>query len=90
MQLNFYGKMQHFAGYIHPKLFRAMKLTVFFMILGCLQISAKSFSQSINLIGKNISLEKALTEISEQSGYFFFYKYIILNCVNNIYWPIKT
>lgn len=75
MQLNFYGKMQHFAGYIHPKLFRAMKLTVFFMILGCLQISAKSFSQSINLVGKNISLEKALTEISEQSGYFFFYKY---------------
>ncbi|MGF1923497.1 MAG: TonB-dependent receptor [Bacteroidia bacterium] len=75
MQLNFYGKIQHFAGYIHPKLFRAMKLTVFFMILGCLQISAKSFSQSINLIGKNISLEKALTEIGEQSGYFFFYKY---------------
>lgn len=75
MQLNFYGKMLHFATYIHPKLFRTMKLTVFFIILGCLQISAKSFSQSINLIGKNISLEKALTDIGEQSGYFFFYKY---------------
>ncbi|TKB99271.1 TonB-dependent receptor [Pedobacter cryophilus] len=45
------------------------------MIIGCLQINAKSFSQSINLTGKNITLEKALTEIGEQSGYFFFYKY---------------
>ncbi|WP_205943147.1 TonB-dependent receptor [Pedobacter cryotolerans] len=52
-----------------------MKLTVIFMIVGCLQISAKSFSQNINLIGKNIPLEKALTQIGEQSGYFFFYKY---------------
>ncbi|WP_218155022.1 SusC/RagA family TonB-linked outer membrane protein [Pedobacter insulae] len=52
-----------------------MKLTVIFIMLGCLQISAKSFSQSINLIGKNIPLEKALTQIGEQSGYFFFYKY---------------
>jgi TonB-linked SusC/RagA family outer membrane protein len=75
MQLNFYGKMQHFAVLFQPKLLRAMKLTVIFMIVGCLQISAKSFSQNINLIGKNIPLEKALTQIGEQSGYFFFYKY---------------
>jgi TonB-linked SusC/RagA family outer membrane protein len=75
MQLNFYGKMQHFAVQIQPKLLRAMKLTVIFMIVGCLQISAKSFSQNINLIGKNIPLENVLNQIGEQSGYFFFYKY---------------
>lgn len=75
MQLNFYGKIQQLADKIPSKLFLTMKLTVILMIIGCLQINAKSFSQSINLTGKNISLEKALTEIGNQSGYFFFYKY---------------
>lgn len=75
MHLNFYGKTQGKTSIFLPKLLLTMKLTVVLMIIGCLQISAKSFSQNINLIGKNITLEKALTEIGEQSGYFFFYKY---------------
>ncbi|RZK88462.1 MAG: SusC/RagA family TonB-linked outer membrane protein, partial [Pedobacter sp.] len=52
-----------------------MKLTVVFIFITCFHISAKSYSQSINLSGKNISLEKALTLISEQSGHYLFYKY---------------
>ncbi|MDB5156917.1 MAG: hypothetical protein JWR50_1624, partial [Mucilaginibacter sp.] len=39
------------------------------------QLSAKVYSQKISLSGENISLEKALLSIGQQSGYFFFYKY---------------
>ncbi len=56
-------------------MFLKMKLTVILLIIGCLQINAKSFSQNINLTGKNIPLDKVLTEIGKQSGYYFFYKY---------------
>ncbi|MNX22808.1 TonB-dependent Receptor Plug Domain protein [compost metagenome] len=75
MQLNVYGKIRILSGFLPSKMFLAMKLTITLLILGCLQISAKSFSQSITLTGKNISLEKALISIGEQSGYYFFYKY---------------
>lgn len=75
MQLNVYGKIRILSGLLPSKMFLAMKLTITLLILGCLQLSAKSFSQSITLTGKNITLEKALISIGEQSGYFFFYKY---------------
>ncbi|WP_349786079.1 TonB-dependent receptor [Pedobacter sp. ASV1-7] len=75
MQLNVYGKIRILSGIFPSKLFLAMKLTIALLILGCLQINAKSFSQTITLTGNNISLEKALISIGEQSGYYFFYKY---------------
>ncbi|MNK23540.1 TonB dependent receptor [compost metagenome] len=75
MQINFYGKIQKNAGFYSSKMFLVMKLTVVFIFITCFHISAKSYSQSINLSGKNISLEKALTVISEQSGHYLFYKY---------------
>ena len=40
-----------------------------------MQLSAKVYSQKINFSGENISLEKALVTIEQQSGYFFLYKY---------------
>lgn len=53
-----------------------MKLTALFIMLACLQLSAAEVhSQSINLSGKNMPLEKVLTNIEKQSGYFLFYKY---------------
>ncbi|WP_443936809.1 TonB-dependent receptor [Pedobacter sp. MW01-1-1] len=52
-----------------------MKLTVIFIMISCFHISAKSYSQTLNLTGKNIPLTKALTLISEQSGHYLFYKY---------------
>ncbi|MDQ8005890.1 MAG: TonB-dependent receptor [Pedobacter sp.] len=52
-----------------------MKLTVIIMMISCFHISAKSYSQSLNLTGKDIPLAKALTMISEQSGHYLFYKY---------------
>ncbi|RXF68790.1 TonB-dependent receptor [Arcticibacter tournemirensis] len=75
MQLTSHGKMPGFGRLLPYKLFLVMKLTAILLTITCLQLSANSFSQSISLSGKNLPLEKVLTAIEKQSGYFFFYKY---------------
>lgn len=75
MQINFYGKTQKNAGFYSSKMFLVMKLTVFIIIVSCFHISAKSYSQNVSASGKNISLAKALTLVSEQSGHYLFYKH---------------
>ena len=74
MHLNFTGKVFSAFG-THSKLFLTMRLTVLLLTLGCLQLSAKSFSQSITLNARGIALDKAFKAIEKQSGYYFFYRY---------------
>ncbi|WP_184549545.1 TonB-dependent receptor [Mucilaginibacter sp. FT3.2] len=52
-----------------------MKLTVLLIMIGCLQLSAKSYSQTITLSTSNTTIDKVFTAIEKQSGYYFFYKY---------------
>ena len=52
-----------------------MKLTVALIIIGCLQISAKGFSQSITLNANGTALDKVFKAIEQQSDYHFFYNY---------------
>lgn len=75
MQLNFLCKGLVTLQPPLSKVFIIMKLTVFIIIISCMQLSAKVYSQKINLSGKNIPLEKALLTIEQQSGYFILYKY---------------
>jgi uncharacterized membrane protein len=75
MQLNFSGKTLNALSKSTSKLFLAMKLTVFLLIIGCLHLSAKSFSQTITLNASNTELEKVFSAIEKQSGYSFFYRY---------------
>ena len=75
MQINVIGRLRRKIGKPALKTVLYMKLTAAFLMLGCLQLSANGFSQNVTLTGKKISLEKALAEIGEQSGYFFFYRY---------------
>ncbi|MDB5156743.1 MAG: SusC/RagA family TonB-linked outer membrane protein, partial [Mucilaginibacter sp.] len=75
MQLIFLYKDRKMLRSFFYKVLIIMKLTVFVIIISCLQLSAKVYSQKISLSGKNISLEKALSSIEQQSGYFFLYKY---------------
>ncbi|SEP08071.1 TonB-linked outer membrane protein, SusC/RagA family [Mucilaginibacter gossypiicola] len=74
MHLNFTGKVFSAFG-THSKLFLTMRLTVLLLTIGCLQLSAKSFSQSITLNERSITLDKAFKAIEKQSGYYFFYRY---------------
>ncbi|KQC02833.1 SusC/RagA family TonB-linked outer membrane protein [Pedobacter sp. Hv1] len=50
-----------------------MKLTVIFLTVLCLQVSASAFSQRISISQKNMPLEQVLKEIKRQTGYFFLY-----------------
>jgi TonB-linked SusC/RagA family outer membrane protein len=53
-----------------------IRITVFFLLLGLLQVSASVYSQQTNLALKleNTSIEKVLTKIEEQSKFYFLYR----------------
>jgi TonB-linked SusC/RagA family outer membrane protein len=53
---------------------RVMKLTAILLLAACLQVSARSYSQTINLSEKNVPLEKIFRAIKAQSGYTFVYR----------------
>ncbi|RQP19361.1 MAG: SusC/RagA family TonB-linked outer membrane protein [Parapedobacter sp.] len=53
--------------------FPVMNITAILLLVACLQVSAKSFSQ-ITLSEQNAPLEKVLKKIERKSGYHFFYK----------------
>lgn len=51
-----------------------MRLTAMIMLVFCLQLSAKTYSQKISLSQRSASLKSVFREIEKQSGYRFFYK----------------
>jgi len=59
--------------HFNHKLIKAMKLTVIFLTVLCLQVSAAAFSQRVSISQKNMPLEQVLKEIKRQTGYFFLY-----------------
>jgi len=50
-----------------------MKLTTFLLIVTCLHLSAKVYSQRIHLSETNAKLSSVIKSIEKQSGYQFFY-----------------
>lgn len=56
-----------------------MKLTSIFILVACLQVSARGLSQTVTFSGKNVSLEKVFSIIKEQTGYVVFYDYSVLD-----------
>lgn len=59
---------------LQTKTWLVMKMTAFFLLVACLQVSANGFSQKINLSIREAPLEKVFREIQKQSGYSFWYK----------------
>ncbi|MBS1525794.1 MAG: SusC/RagA family TonB-linked outer membrane protein [Bacteroidetes bacterium] len=51
-----------------------MKLTITFVTVFFLHVSATTFGQNITITNKNVRLEKVLNEIEKQTGYTFWYK----------------
>ncbi|WP_167021482.1 SusC/RagA family TonB-linked outer membrane protein [Chitinophaga sp. Cy-1792] len=50
-----------------------MRLSTIILIIGCLQLSAKTYSQTITYSIKNGTVEKVFNEIKKQTGYRVFY-----------------
>ena len=61
------------AWHILKRLLLVMKLTTLLLIITLVQVSAKGFSQNINLDEKDAPLKEVLQSIEKQSGYTFFY-----------------
>lgn len=59
--------------WIPEQILRIMRMVSFLMLVVCLQVTAKTFSQTISFSGKNVSLKEALTAVEKQTGYFIFY-----------------
>ncbi|SMC40522.1 TonB-linked outer membrane protein, SusC/RagA family [Pedobacter africanus] len=53
------------------KLFLIMKLIVFFLLTGLLQVSASGFAQRVTLSEKNAKLEQVFSKIRKQTGFDF-------------------
>lgn len=52
----------------------AMKLTAFWLLAICLQVSAFTYSQKVTLSVKNVSLQRVFKEITSQTGISIVYK----------------
>lgn len=61
------------AKHFNEKIIKAMRITIIFLTVLCLQVSASAFSQRISINQKNMPLEQVLKEIKRQTGYFFLY-----------------
>jgi TonB-linked SusC/RagA family outer membrane protein len=71
----FYLNVKRSAGYsIKRKLIMRINLSIFFVLLALIQVSAKEvFAQKITLNRTNSSLNQLIKDIRTQSGYDFFY-----------------
>lgn len=68
MQLQHHCKGTPMRVWLHKTLL-IMRMTSFFILLTCLQVSARGNSQLVSIHGKNMPLEKVFAEIKEQTGY---------------------
>lgn len=59
---------------LSPQSWLIMKLTILLLTAACLQVSARSFSQTVTLAEKNASLTKVFAKIKKQAGFVFWYE----------------
>lgn len=50
-----------------------MKFTAIILLVTCLQVSAKVYSQPVTFTGKDVPLKNVLNVVKEQTGYVFFF-----------------
>ena len=65
-------------------LVRAVKLTTAFILIACLQVSARTNAQRLSISIKNASLEKLFSEIEKKTSYVFFYDAAILKNTRSV------
>ncbi|TAN14049.1 MAG: SusC/RagA family TonB-linked outer membrane protein [Chitinophagaceae bacterium] len=85
--MNFYftGNSLHCLKSPSFKFLLVMKLTVVLLLAVCIQVSAKVEAQTVTYNKKNVSFEKALNEITGQTGYKVLYNSYIVGRVRKLY-----
>jgi len=74
MILNLGVKTVFQQRHVSSKIFKVMKITVFLIVIACMQLSAKGYAQLISLTTKNKPLTTIFSTIEKQTGYNFFWK----------------
>lgn len=64
---------------VSNQLFRVMKVTTFLLLIGCLHLSAASWSQTVTLNAKGQSLKQVFESIEKQTGYWVVYSDQLIN-----------
>lgn len=72
------------------KVVRVMKLTACWMLLLCLQVSARTFSQKVTLSVRDVPLQTVLREITRQTGISFVYKETMLEGIGPVSVHVKN
>lgn len=67
-----------------------IRFTVSLILISCLQVSAKGYTQDITLAEKNVPLVKIFNEIRKQTGYLFIYSDRQLEKTKNVTVRIKS
>lgn len=80
---------------ISPKVLLTMKLTVLFMLIAYLEVSAHVEAQNITYSRRNVSLEKTFMVIHDQTGYEFLYNTNMIQVAKKMdlhfnHTPLKT
>ena len=80
-----YSKGHHYKdGIRHKKgILKVPLVALLFLLIG-LQVSAKGYSQDVNLHLKNATLKTAFEKIKEQTGYSFLWKQSLINSTPRI------
>ncbi len=73
MNFGIYSKASHW--HLLSKLLLIMKMCTILILTTALHVSARSYTQSVTLSEKNISIERAFKMINKQTGVEFIYKY---------------
>ncbi|WP_349316667.1 SusC/RagA family TonB-linked outer membrane protein [Chitinophaga sp. MM2321] len=71
-----------------------MKLTTLIFLIGCLHLSARTFSQTVSLSGRNMSLPAVFAEVKKQTGFLVVSSYQLLGkekpvTVNAVNQPVE-
>lgn len=61
------------TGYKGTQFFRIMRLTTLFVLIGCIHLSAESYSQTISLKAKGCTLQEVFKAIQQQTDYKVIY-----------------
>ncbi len=69
---------RYYAKPLLTKLLRIMRLTAILVFMASLQLTAKSYSQTVTWSGTAVSLEKLFGDLEKQTGYVFFFNYDLL------------
>ena len=79
MELSALRKVPFNGGPLLTKMWMIMRITAAILLIGALHVSARGYSQRVNLSADAITLKQAFSRIEQQTGYSFFVRLDLLD-----------